>query len=308
MKKTVLILLALALASASLLVSCKKEEKQEETVIDGGHGIGVAESDDGAGEEIKENEENKENGEENADEPEDDRVTYDFKSLRTIDNSRYSIFTKDVDGAEKYGVVDIDGNVVVEPEYTLLGWCPEHRILYTEGEVEKRVELDDDYAIDTHFGHGGTGLVLWVYDNSQGRMFAIEYSEGSADVVEMTQLRILAPFVDYNGETPIAEGSYSTVREDGENFCIDILDGYTGTGLDFQYVTKEGNLVSIAGCTDVPAAFTDGVLSLCKDGKYGYITEDGEGASEVIYEEANTPFEGRAWVRRDGKYEVITLG
>ena len=82
------------------------------------------------------------------------------------------------------------------------------------------------------------------------------------------------------------------------------------------YFNKEGKQIlgldydpsSIKDWTgEIPYQASYGYIALCKDGKWAYATTAGELVTDFEFEEARPAFDRSAWVKRDGKWCVISF-
>ena len=53
--------------------------------------------------------------------------------------------------------------------------------------------------------------------------------------------------------------------------------------------------------------FYKGTAAVKKDGKWGYIDQEGRELTDFVYEEARTVIDGKAWVKMDGKWGQMTF-
>ena len=71
--------------------------------------------------------------------------------------------------------------------------------------------------------------------------------------------------------------------------------------------------VDITGKTVIPfeyeaASYThNGATPVCKDGKWGYVDRQGKGMTAFVFEKALPSYQGQAWVKYDGKWGVVRL-
>lgn len=220
-----------------------------------------------------------------------------------IDGSEYSIFTT-ADG-QSYGIIDINGNVAVKPEYSLLGWCGEHKVIYAEPfkEGDAPVILSENYKIDMHYGHGGWGEDYLLFDNSSGKMFSFYFDIDAVYVSEVTTLSINTPYINYTGDAEFTEGDFTMGGEDG---IYDTLNELITADAEYEFITEKGSIVNLGECryTD---GFVNGYMAVLKNGFYGFVDGLGKAASEFIYDDVTTAYDGKAWVKKGGEWKVLVL-
>ncbi len=72
----------------------------------------------------------------------------------------------------------------------------------------------------------------------------------------------------------------------------------------YGYINQNGEVV-IPFSYDRTYDFSDGVAKVEKDGKFGYINKNGEKITEIIFEDGGDAAEDRIWVKKDGKIGFI---
>lgn len=227
-----------------------------------------------------------------------------FEVVGELESSEYVIFT--VDG-EKFGIRDIASNVIVEPSFTILGWCPWHEVVYAEPfpEGTEPIVISDKYKIDVHYGHGSFGKGFYVFDSNTQSMFS-----ASADIEvfyldKVDTIPYDTPYRIYNGSTPLEDGEYYPGTDKEETYYA--LEKLIFTGGECEYVTSRGSVVKLGEC-EVANGFINDYMMVKRQGKIGFVDLAGNNACEFIYTDAMNAFDSKAWVKtEDGIWKVVNL-
>ncbi len=311
MKKRITALLISALILCTLMTSCKDTEKPEDTnndtpdISESSNADSIPENDDtNTPDTTPDNKEEAPKAPENTDGTA--LVTLDggYEILSDIDGTRFYIFMKQTGELYYYGIIDIDGNIIVEPTYTTLGWCPEHEIIYAEpfSEGDEPVVLDENHKIDLHYGHGGWGEYQYLYDKASEKFFRYYFDFDAVTITEISEIEPLVPYIVYSGAEPMKEGDYYAFTDT----LYDIL-AELGGGAQYEFITDKGGTANLGKCSHV-SRFTNDYVHVRRDWKYGYVDGLGRESSEIIYDACGgAAYGGKAWVKKDGVWQVIKL-
>ncbi len=308
MKKRITALLLCALVLSTLMTSCKDKEKQNDIasnptdISEGSNTDSIQENDDANISDVTPD--NKEKIPESTGDTVLTTLESGYEILSDIDGTRFYIFTKQTGERYFYGIMDIDGNIVVEPTYTTLGWCPEHEVVYAEpfAEGDSPVTLDENHRIDLHYGHGGWGTYEFLFDESSEKFFRYYFNFDEIVVEEISGIDPLVPYVIYDKAEPIKEGSYYAFTDT----LYDIL-AELGSDAVYEFVTDKGSTAEFREY-DYFSDFTNDYFYARSNWKYGYIDGLGRESSEIIYEACGgAAYGGKAWVKKDGVWQVIKL-
>lgn len=260
----------------------------------------------------------------------DETVVYpltDFEIIDTFDKSKYSIFAvAQKDGREKYGLIDINGNICLDAEYDYMGWCPMCEMIYLYKDwpatVSYPIYIDEEYIIEEHFGHGGGRSWGYILDTKTNTMYSLSSSEGGASVYEVNTLPSYIPYAKYTGAYPIAfdyefynhlpntytdpseyeyYGSFASANYE------EFLYSLPTSEYEWEFRTGSNETINLGICSAWYSDFTNDYLVISRGGKYGFVDKNGNAASQFIYEAAEEAYDGKAWVKLDGKWHVIEL-
>ena len=225
-----------------------------------------------------------------------------YEIVSSVAGSEFYIFS--TNGGTNFGVIDINGKVCAEPVYTTLGWCPWHNVLYAEPfpEGTAPVVLSEKYKIDVHYGHGGSGHQILIFDNNTQKLFEAYFDYDMVTVTALKTLKINTPYINYTGSTPISDDDF-TFEVDA---LYDIISELAFGSAEYEFVNGKGSIINLGVC-DFLEGFINGYTVICKDGEYGLVNEMGDYAAEPVYEKTITAFDSKAWVKKDGKWQVLEL-
>ncbi|HET7300931.1 MAG TPA: WG repeat-containing protein, partial [Oleiagrimonas sp.] len=94
------------------------------------------------------------------------------------------------------------------------------------------------------------------------------------------------------------------------NMWVAVAETGEGNDKQIRFLWK-GRLYDMPGGSDVARnggprlRFSDGLMAVRRDGKFGYLDVDGNEALPFAYEAARTFSSGKAYVRQDGKWRII---
>ena len=228
-----------------------------------------------------------------------------FEITGQLESSEYVIYT--VDGGQHYGICNIHGRSVVDPIYTILGWCPWHEVVYAEPfpEGTEPVIISDKYKIDLHYGHGGFGDVFHIYDTNRDKMFIGSVDMDAFYLNETDEISAGTPYILYRGDLPLSEGDFYPGAETEELYYI--IDNLVFGSAEYEYITRKGSTVNLGECERVDG-FTNDYMMVKRDGKIGFVDLGGNDACEFIYTDAMRAYNSKAWVKApDGLWKVVKL-
>ncbi|MBE6704296.1 MAG: WG repeat-containing protein [Ruminococcaceae bacterium] len=261
---------------------------------------------------------------------EDETVVYpltDFEIIDTFDKSQYSVFAvTQANGSNLYGVIDIYGGIHLNAIYDSLGWCDWHEVLWGNKGIPDTINypiyIDDEYRLDDLCGHGGGRSWGYVLDTKNNTMYSLSSSEGGANVYEVNTLPAYTPYVRYTGAYPIVfdyefynhlpntyadPSDYEYYDEfafaNYESFLYSLPD----SEFEWEFRTGSNETIKLGICSAWYSDFANDYLVISRGGKYGFVDKNGNDASQFIYEAAEEAYDGKAWVKLDGKWRVIKL-
>ena len=242
-----------------------------------------------------------------------------FNELAELDNKPlFRIF----DGG-KWGYIDIDGNIVIKPEFDEAGifsgglaWALDNigTDYSTYGYMDKTGEfiLPPAFQSVGPFSGGLASVMIdnkYGYINENGRViiepmfdWAEPFFVGLARVV----LNGKPGYINMLGRFVIEPGKYDSVGIISEGL-IGVKEGPGSSG-KWGYVDWAGESV-IDPVYDYADFFAEGLAAVSKGGKYGYIDHDGKTVIQHRFDMAGHFFEGLAAVRfgneENGKWGYI---
>lgn len=324
MKNRILLILALAVLTLSA-TSCifiakdintesplQVEDNKEETIqnTDNGENSTVESTENKTEDNLKENTENINNPV-----PDTSKDTYyyveetvnggDFEITGQLESSEYVIYTND--NGEHYGICDMVCQVIVDPVFTILGWCPWHEVVYAEPfpEGTEPIVISDKYKIDVHYGHGGFGEEFYIYDSNTEKMYIASADMDDFYLQEIEEIAEDTPYILYSGELPLSEGGYYPGSDKDELYYI--IDDLIFGSAEYEYMTRRGSTVNLGECERVDG-FTNDYMMIKRDGKIGFVDLGGNDACEFIYTDAMRAYDSKAWVKApDGLWKVVNL-
>ena len=179
-----------------------------------------------------------------------------------------------VDG--KYGFVDLDGNIVIEPKYVNVHFPYEGLIAVTETWEEGVGFLDMQ----------GNEVIPPKFRTS------ISFNEGLAGVMVKTKKGYKWGFIDKKGEMVI-KPKYSYVSGFHNGFAE------VRIGNRAAYINKQGKETNYL--SKRWPSFKNGRMSFCKDRRHGFINENNEIVIPAQYTMVKDFYEGLAGVKGKGE-------
>ncbi len=242
-----------------------------------------------------------------------------FEIVSTFNSSQYSFFTAETKDGPRYGIINMSGEIVVQPTHTLLGYCDWHNVIYGDiYENDKPVVIDEDYKIDLHYGHGGTMPTFYVFDKPAGRMFSYTFNYDSFVTKEVAAIDMLTPYAVYNGTERIKPDFGYDIRN-GEIYQTlveyslgyneyEFPDGRITDGAECEFISDIGSVVNLGKIDFISASgFVNDYMIVYKNGKASYINGIGKECTPAIFENAALAFGDRAWVKHNGVWKIINL-
>ena len=245
----------------------------------------------------------------------------------------------------KYGFIDYNGDIIVEPLYDNYYICTCGRmILYNknESQISKSCTLNENGTIENGaaFHESDSIEYYWddankkIYCKTQNESFAREYDDGdslvamNANVISIGDNRYSVPansnrfYALIKDKEPVSSFEY-------EDYYAPEYRKIKSTAVAFKkngkwgYMNQDGDEIIPFICSDVfssfngnlteedphPYLFSYGYVPVCIDSKYCYYDLEGNKVSSTIdFEQARPVINGRAWVKEGGKWGVIQLG
>lgn len=190
----------------------------------------------------------------------------------------------------KYGLMDYEGNVLVQPAY-------DNQFV--------NCSLGKDYSE----ANGGSGM-YHVYVNVNGTNMYAKYSNGTVEISEQhpdhpTELSELDKDFKYEERDRFFEGLAAAKDKKGNWGYVDD-SGKEVIPFDYEAVntTDKSNISAM----DVCRPFTDGYVAVMKDGKMGIINKDNELVTDYEYSEILAGKNGVFIAKKDGKWGFILVG
>lgn len=245
----------------------------------------------------------------------------------------------------KYGFIDYDGDIIVEPSYDNYYICNCGRmILYDkqDGEISKSCTLNENGTIENGvtFHESDDTEYYWddtnkkIYYKAQSESFTKEYNGDNtvvamnANVISIGDNRYSVP-ANSNRFYALIKDKEPVTNFDYEDYYAPNYRKIKSTAVAFKkngkwgYLNQDGDEIVPFICSDVfssfngnlteedphPYLFSYGYVPVCIDSKYYYYDLEGNKVSSTIdFEQARPVINGRAWVKEDGKWGVIQLG
>lgn len=243
-----------------------------------------------------------------------------FEIVETFNGSQYSFFTTETTDGPRYGIINMSGEIVVQPTYTLLGYCDWHDVIYADlVEGDEPIVLDEKYKIDLHYGHGGTMPTYYVFDKAAGKMFTYTFNYDCFETREVTTIAMLTPYVVYNGAERILPDSYYSIETDGQVYQTlveyalgyneyEFPDGKITDGAECEFISDIGSIVNLGKLDYVPhAGFVNDYMVISRGGKLGFVNGIGKDSTPTVFENASQAYDNRAWVKYGGVWGIIGL-
>ncbi|MCQ2476218.1 MAG: WG repeat-containing protein [Clostridia bacterium] len=190
----------------------------------------------------------------------------------------------------KYGLMDYEGNVLVQPAYD---------------SQFVNCSLGKDYSE----ANGGSGM-YHVYVNVNGTKTYAKYSNGTVEISEQhpdhpTEHSELDKDFKYEERDRFFEGLAAAQNKKGKWGYIDDT-GKEVIPFDYDAVntTDKSNIAAM----DVCRPFTDGYVAVMKDGKMAIINKDNELVTDFEYSEILAGKNGVFIAKKDGKWGFILVG
>jgi hypothetical protein len=207
------------------------------------------------------------------------------------------------------GLLDEDDHEVVPMQYQNLqkvgGHTPAWYYAEKDGragfiDVDGKVAMPFDFdaqpntcAVSDMFYHGY--IRLWQHDQ-----YVLADASGN----------ILARQDQFRFGPGLPSGAPSLWYQHVGNMWVAVAETGEGNDKQIRFLWK-GRLYDMPGGSDVARnggprlRFSDGLMAVRRDGKFGYLDVDGNEALPFAYEAARTFSSGKAYVRQDGKWRII---
>lgn len=244
--------------------------------------------------------------------PQYDTGTYGLEVIYAMS----ALFDDDIDSVlipvlkdEKYGYIDINGNVIINFQFDgALTFGENGYALVCMGEKYGLIDKTGKYVINTKYDDlSPCGDDLYCFEENG------KYGLVSADGTEVAAAQFdddIASIGD--GYFVVDLGDGSGVIDATGTYIINPTNQYLGgykNGLMIVQNNDKYGYINLAGETVVDCQFDDasefmncGLAKVCLDGKYGYINSDGEYVINATYRQASLMYDdGFAWVIGDDK-------
>lgn len=234
--------------------------------------------------------------------------------------------------SHKYGLVDFNGNVVIDYSYEIEVSEP-HGHAYI-GRSDDWGSVIDINGNKTGVWAGGIGERPHLYYNTYDGKFwswsEVLYIFDSVSKYDGEDNICILSNIYYDGDYKNTGGWYEvngnvsyldtyTIYNLSTGRIVDTVDDYYVAGKignsECISVKKNGKYIFIdengkqivPGTYDFARCFRDGLAAVYKDGKAGYIDATGKLVIPYIFEEATSAYNGCAWVRYNGLWGVCKI-
>lgn len=232
----------------------------------------------------------------------------------------------------KYGIIDIEGNIVIEPQFD--------ELFAIRGSMNfLGVKIDEEGNRRQTYIHYGTFKTEPAYKkyNSEKYEYYWNTSTNEALFVETkngdSKPQSFAPSLPETVKGVVYSGnSYSATGKYGLYFNSENVTGmrYTGAGCfsdgkaafksndKWGYIDSNGRTVipfeydavwgySALGGEDTPYESFNGYVTLCKDKKFGVMKDDGKIIVPFVYDSATPVVNNKLFVKTDGKWGILLV-
>ena len=252
------------------------------------------------------------------------RAYYGFIEGNNTDLKKYQ--------PHKYGLVDFNGNVVIDYSYEIEVSEPHGHAYIGHGDDSGSVIDINGNKTGAWAGGIGNGTDNY-YNTYDGKFWACSEvlniydltlnKDADYNISAVPNLYYDGQYKDTNGwdrvDGDIKYLDTYTVYNTQTGKIIDTVDDYYVIGkignTDCMSVKKNGKYIFIdgngnqivPGTYDFARCFKDGLAAAYKDGKAGYIDATGKLVIPYIFEEATSAYNGCAWVRYNGLWGVCKI-
>ena len=227
-----------------------------------------------------------------------------YKNAKVFEPGQYEYHDYDVEtgylvyGMNKLkGLMDLNGKIIVPAKYTDISYE------YDEGLYFVQSESGAGYIDRT----GKVVIPLKFYR---------QYLNGIVNGLVLFSLNDKSVLVDKKGKIILRHSDFNgpddmfmvKSRFAGNTFCY--LGKYKDDGEDQMKIMVNGKIYEhlggdILNSPETLVTFDEGLLCAKKNGRFGYLDEDGKEVIPFQYERASTFSNGQAYVKKDGKYFII---
>lgn len=275
-------------------------------------------------------------------------ISSDLGYVNTDDEvNRSFVQTSIIYNNGKYGFINYDGSIILEPSYDYYYICNcGQMILYnmSDEEISEICTLDKQGQIvyDTYIHEDDAPEYFWdettqkTYVKKKNEDYAREYTENGIVVAAKTTVTM----IEYNSYSipALTNPVYGVVKDNKMLTDFEYEDYYAppfrsvkSTAIALKkngkwgYISEDGSEIIPFECDDIlssyngsinnisdkshPYLFSDGFVPVCIDSSYCYYNMSGECVvSHGEFEQARPVVNGKAWVKCNGKWGVIQLG
>lgn len=226
---------------------------------------------------------------------------------------------------DRYGLIDLDGKTIIQPQYGYIGSFSEglaHIVQYDADTIRHGFINKDGTVFYRDYFNNNTGdlhdgLAVFEKDFNFGyvdatgdiaiqpeNFMAYDFSEGLAAVANEDDK---LGFIDTKGNLVIPFNFEHNF--DGTYLYQGFSNGLAAVSIDgkFGYISINGNF-AIEPKFDYAGRFNDGIALIVLNGLYGYIDRDGKYTIEPQFAHASSFHNGFAFVRRPEKTDYEETG
>lgn len=232
----------------------------------------------------------------------------------------------------KYGIIDLNGKIVVPAEYEDLYAIRESlnflgiKLDYNSERVQTYIHYGT-FETEPAYRKYNSEKYEYYWNTSSNKAVFVENKNGDAKEQEFSpSLPETVKGVVYEGNRFVATGSYGLyfnsknvtgMRYTGAGCFADGKAAFKSNG-KWGYIDNTGRTVipfeydavwgyNALGGEDTPYESYNGYVTLCKDKKFGVMKDDGTIVVPFIYDGATPVVNGMLFVKTDGKWGVLSV-
>lgn len=271
------------------------------------------------------------------------KISADVQSIEPFVRAKYNKSTKhyEISYADcfkikinnKYGIIDYNGEIVVPAEYESIVAIHERddflAVSKDKFDGTDRVYINyEDFSVEESYKTYNSVRYEYVCDTEDGNLAYLKHDGDSTSIQEAN------PYLPeavrggkmQNGEY-VFDGTYGLFAN--EKNVMGMI--YSGAGFfsngaaafksnnTWGYIDANGKTVipfgfdavkgySAFGGEDTPYECYDGYVAVTKDGKFGFMTNEGEVVTGLVYNSATPVVGGRAYVLTGTQWGLISFG
>ena len=219
----------------------------------------------------------------------------------------------------KYGFYDFSGNNLMPVCFEdLNGYIGRYLVTYN-GEY---YSVSEDFTVLYHYDSGGAGSDnggfyamkdgVFGFANGAGGFEPLDISE--FDFSDRLAIAVVNDANEYSGWEIISNtGSELSKVYTGDDYSFTngMVCARKGKFDDpnkwFAYVNADTDTQITDFIYEADSFFQNGIASVKKDGKWGFIDDTGKELSEFIFDDASVVYDGKAYVKYNGLYGIIDV-